>query len=87
MSDREQIFPPDIMDKLFPDRHELHAFADKLNRVRRTGGFSYFALEEIEAKRKAIDDLNKIIDDLAKALSEWVDEVIKMFESRGKKDD
>jgi len=86
MSDREQIFPPDIVDKLFPDRHELHACADKLNRVR-TGGFSYFTLEEIEAKRKAIDDLNKIIDDLAKALSEWVDEVIKMFESRGKKDD
>lgn len=84
MSDREEIFPPDIVDMLFPDRHELHACADKLNRVR-TGGFSYFTLEELEAKRKAIDDLNKIIYDLAKALTEWADEVIKMFESRGKK--
>jgi ribosomal protein S27AE len=84
ISDREEIFPPDIVDMLFPDRHELHACADKLNRVR-AGGFSYFTLEELEAKRKAIDDLNKIIYDLAKVLAVWANEVVKIFESRGEK--
>lgn len=74
----------DIMDTFFSDRYELHGCANKLNRDRRAGKFSYFTPEELEAKLVAIDDLNKLIYNLAKALEEWANEVIKMFESKGK---
>jgi len=83
MRREDGVFSPGLMKVLFPDNHESHACADKLHKDKAIGGFSYFTPEELETKCKALDDLYKLINDLAKALAEWASKVSAINEEVG----